>query len=65
MMSKFSSQLSPSDLDSIFNSIQKAIEAATASPSHKIERSKDRPTVEVNVENCLEKPCKGQPTDHG
>jgi adenine-specific DNA-methyltransferase len=54
MMSEFYTHLSPSELDSIFNSIQEAIDAATTSPSRKIERTNSRPPVEIVVGDCLD-----------
>jgi adenine-specific DNA-methyltransferase len=54
MISELFTHLSPSELDSIFNSIQEAIDAATASPSHKTERARGRPPVEIVVGDCLE-----------
>lgn len=54
MMSEHFTRLTSSEMDSIFNSIQEAIDAATASSSHKTERASGRPPVEVVVGDCLD-----------
>lgn len=54
MMSELFTHITPSELDSIFNSIQEAIDATTASPSHKTERTSGRPPIEIVVGDCLE-----------
>jgi adenine-specific DNA-methyltransferase len=53
MMSEIFTYPTPSEFYSIFNSIQEAIDAATASPSHKTERASGRPPVEIVVGDCL------------
>jgi hypothetical protein len=53
MMSEFFTRLTPSEMDCIFHSIQDAIDAASTSPSQKIERTNGRSTVEVVVGDCL------------
>lgn len=53
-MSEHFTRLTSSEMDSIFNSIQEAIDAATASSSHKTERASGRPPVEVVVGDCLD-----------
>lgn len=53
-MSELFTHITPSELDSIFNSIQEAIDATTASPSHKTERTSGRPPIEIVVGDCLE-----------
>jgi adenine-specific DNA-methyltransferase len=54
MMSEHFARLTSSEMDSIFNSIQEAIDAATASPSHEAERTGGRPPVEIVVGDCLD-----------
>jgi hypothetical protein len=54
MMSKLYKHLTPSEMDSICNSIQRAIDAVTTSPSHQTERTNGRPLTEIVVGDCLE-----------
>lgn len=53
MMSELFTYPSPSEMDSIFNSIQEAINSANLSPADNAPCVNDRPPVEIVVGDCL------------